>query len=184
MTRTWLEVIGLVVLAQSAGSQENYARLHSDHSRHGALLVSRARPDSQLRAQLVASDGRILVTRLDVTSGVAWLATAALAQRDSSVFRVLIIDDQLVMQDWLNRCLAATPGESRIPLSFGDCQRKPPVVEPIDAREQPIEQRRFRLRSSIGYVGPTAMSSLLFPRSDRGISFRLKPAVAGNARLP
>ena len=184
MTRPWVEAGCLLLLTQNAVGQEANARARTGQERQRtAFAIPRPQTDSLVRSRIVASDGRVLITRAEISSGLVWLAPEPLMARDSSTFRISVVGGRLVALDWFGRCLAATPGESRVPLTFDDCRREPPRLEPIDDPELPLEQGRFRLRSGMGYIGPSATSSLLFPRSDAETWFRLE-RVFPEPRLP
>lgn len=184
MTRSWLAVASIALLAQNAASQVTSAQSSAAPPSRmpPAGVQPHVLPDTQLKARIFTNDGRLIVTRA-MSERLAWLADSAHAGRDSTVFDVSVKNGRLLVRDWTGHCLTPASRESRVPLTFGDCDRDPLFIQG-EPSEAPLPQREFGLRSSMGAVGPTGNSPLLFPRSRAPITYHLQPVSHRPSRLP
>jgi hypothetical protein len=146
-----------------------------------AQRVTRAPPATlvKVRARLISSDGRVLISGGTGTMALAWLVDTSKASRDSTHFTVTFTPGEAthsaVITDWKGRCLSLTGRESSIPLDFGACNRQPLIVYPAPNAQIAAGKAGFWLLTKVGQVGPTTGSPLLLPRSPLKVWFRLEP---------
>jgi hypothetical protein len=135
----------------------------------------------KLRARLISNDGRVLIARDLGSAAVAWLVDTAKVGTDSSTFTLSFTTEgekySLVIRDWKGRCLAPTGRESSIPLDFGACDRESLLVYPAPSQKTASGETGFWVLTKLGFVGPTAVSPLLVPRSSAKVWFTVKPAL-------
>lgn len=145
---------------------------------HGSHANGGARHPRTIRARLRSSDGRVLISRSAEHHSFTWLAHDSAVTHDSAWFEVTLpatATEPVTVRDWKGRCLGHSQLHQKQPLDFGTCDRHQLFAYPAAAEDG------FWLLSSLGYVGPTQVSSMLVPQSAANVWFRLEKGSARTA---